>query len=64
MLNVLWLATEASAENGFGLNLNLLDTNLINLGILIVVPVRKSCIGSIIIEEFLNANTHQYFTVP
>lgn len=37
MLNVLWLATEASAESGFGLNMNLLDTNLINLGILIAV---------------------------
>ena len=37
MINVLWLGTEASAENGFGLNLDLLDTNLINLGILIAV---------------------------
>ncbi|MGD1701742.1 F0F1 ATP synthase subunit B [Dapis sp. BLCC M229] len=37
MLNVLLLATEASAEEGFGLNLDLLDTNLINLGILIAV---------------------------
>jgi len=37
MINILWLATEASAEEGFGLNLDVLDTNLINLGILIVV---------------------------
>ncbi|MEB3343319.1 F0F1 ATP synthase subunit B [Okeania sp.] len=35
MINVLWLATEASAEEGFGLNLDILDTNLINLGIII-----------------------------
>lgn len=37
MVNVLWLATEASAEEGFGLNLDILDTNLINLAILIGV---------------------------
>lgn len=37
MVNVLWLATEASAEEGFGLNLDILDTNLINLTILIGV---------------------------
>jgi F-type H+-transporting ATPase subunit b len=37
MVNVLWLATEASGEEGFGLNLDILDTNLINLTILIGV---------------------------
>lgn len=37
MGNVLWLATEAGAEEGFGLNLDILDTNVINLAILIGV---------------------------
>ena len=35
MGTVLLLATEASQEGGFGLNFNLLETNLINLGIVI-----------------------------
>lgn len=53
MLNVLWLATEASAEEGFGLNLDLLDTNLINLGILIAVLLyfAPGFIGKILSER-------------
>ncbi|NES75834.1 MULTISPECIES: F0F1 ATP synthase subunit B [Okeania] len=53
MVNVLWLATEASAEEGFGLNLDLLDTNLINLGILIVVLIYfgRGFIGKILSER-------------
>ncbi|MBS0017920.1 MAG: F0F1 ATP synthase subunit B [Arthrospira sp. SH-MAG29] len=35
MVNVVLLATEASHESGFGLNFNLFETNLINLGIII-----------------------------
>lgn len=35
MVNVVLLATEASQESGFGLNFNLFETNLINLGIII-----------------------------
>lgn len=37
MVNVLLLVIEVSVEKGFGLNLDFLDINLINLGILIVV---------------------------
>jgi F-type H+-transporting ATPase subunit b len=37
METLLLLATEASHEGGFGLNLDILDTNLINLAILIGV---------------------------
>jgi len=53
MINVLWLGTEASAENGFGLNLDLLDTNLINLGILIAVLLyfAPGFIGKILSER-------------
>ncbi len=53
MLNVLWLATEASAEEGFGLNFDLLDTNLINLGILIAVLLyfAPGFIGKILSER-------------
>ena len=53
MLNVLWLATEASAEEGFGLNLDILDTNLINLGILIAVLLyfAPGFIGKILSER-------------
>ena len=35
MGNVVLLATEASAESGFGLNLDILETNLVNLAIVI-----------------------------
>lgn len=53
MVNVLLLATEASAEKGFGLNLDLLDTNLINLGILIAVLLyfAPGFIGNILSER-------------
>ncbi|MEM1366425.1 MAG: F0F1 ATP synthase subunit B [Cyanobacteria bacterium P01_H01_bin.15] len=32
---ILWLATEAAGESGFGLNFDILETNIINLGILL-----------------------------
>ena len=53
MINVLWLGTEASAEHGFGLNLDILDTNLINLGILIAVLLyfAPGFIGKILSER-------------
>lgn len=53
MLNVLWLATEASAEEGFGLNLDILDTNLINLGIIIAALLyfAPGFIGKILSER-------------
>ncbi|MEB3229710.1 MAG: F0F1 ATP synthase subunit B [Leptolyngbyaceae bacterium] len=49
MENLLLLATEA-AEHGFGLNLDLFDTNLINLAIIIVilVVVGRQVIGDIL----------------
>ncbi|NEO68539.1 F0F1 ATP synthase subunit B [Moorena sp. SIO3H5] len=37
MGNLVLLATEAHGEGGFGLNFNILETNLINLGILLGV---------------------------
>ncbi len=53
MVNVLWLATEASVEEGFGLNLDILDTNLINLTILIGVLLYfgRGFVGKILSER-------------
>ncbi len=47
------LATEASHEGGFGLNLNILDTNLVNLAILIGVLLYfgPSVLGKILTER-------------
>ncbi len=53
MVNLLWLATEASTEEGFGLNTDILDTNLINLGIIIVVLLYfgRGFVGKILTER-------------
>ncbi|MGB3508949.1 MAG: F0F1 ATP synthase subunit B [Microcoleaceae cyanobacterium] len=60
MVNVLWLAieasalaSEASAEEGFGLNLDILDTNVINLTILIGVLLYfgRGFLGKILSER-------------
>ncbi|WRH67889.1 MAG: F0F1 ATP synthase subunit B [Planktothrix sp. GU0601_MAG3] len=53
METVLLLATEASSEAGFGLNTNILETNLINLAILIVVLVYfgRGFLGKILSER-------------
>ena len=63
MINILWLGTEASAEQGFGLNLNLLDTNLINLGILIAVLLyfAPGFIGKILNERPVS---YTHLTLP
>ncbi|VXD10393.1 F0F1 ATP synthase subunit B [Planktothrix paucivesiculata] len=53
METVLLLATEASSEAGFGLNTNILETNLINLAILIGVLVYfgRGFLGKILSER-------------
>lgn len=53
METLLLLATEASHEGGFGLNLDILDTNLINLAILIGVLLYfgPSVLGKILTER-------------
>jgi F-type H+-transporting ATPase subunit b len=53
METLLLLATEASHEGGFGLNLNILDTNLVNLAILIGVLLYfgPSVLGKILTER-------------
>lgn len=50
------LATEASHEGGFGLNFDILDTNLINLGILIGVLLYfgPSVLGKILTDRRTN----------
>ncbi|NEP42357.1 MAG: F0F1 ATP synthase subunit B, partial [Okeania sp. SIO2H7] len=50
------LATEASQEGGFGLNFDILDTNLINLAILIGVLLYfgPSVLGKILTERRTN----------
>jgi F-type H+-transporting ATPase subunit b len=50
--NFLWLATEA-AEDGFGLNLDILETNLVNLVIIIAVLVYfgRKFLGNILSER-------------
>lgn len=52
MENFLWLATEA-AEDGFGLNLDILETNLVNLVIIIAVLVYfgRKFLGNILSER-------------
>lgn len=53
METVLLLATEAGSEAGFGLNTNILETNLINLAILIGVLVYfgRGFLGKILSER-------------
>ncbi|MBR8827910.1 MAG: F0F1 ATP synthase subunit B [Gomphosphaeria aponina SAG 52.96 = DSM 107014] len=53
MGNFLYLATEAAAESGFGLNFDILETNIINLGIIIVLLVvyGGKVIGKILTER-------------
>lgn len=55
MVNVLLLVIEVSVEKGFGLNLDFLDINLINLGILIVVLLYfvLGFIGKILSERWV-----------
>ena len=56
METLLLLATEASHEGGFGLNFDILDTNLINLAILIGVLLYfgPSVLGKILTERRTN----------
>jgi F-type H+-transporting ATPase subunit b len=53
MGTVLLLATEASGEGGFGLNFDILETNLINLVIIIAVLFYfgRGFVGKILTER-------------
>lgn len=53
MENLLFLATAEAAEGGFGLNLDVLETNLINLAIIIVVLFYfgRNFLGKILTER-------------
>ncbi len=53
MGNVVLLATEASAEGGFGLNFDLLETNLINLAIIIglLIYYGRGFLGNLLNER-------------
>ncbi|MEB3885324.1 F0F1 ATP synthase subunit B [Lyngbya sp. CCY1209] len=53
MGNVVLLATEAGAEGGFGLNFNILETNLINLAIIIglLVYYGRGFLGKVLSER-------------